>query len=169
MADGPVAIPGMIAEFLEARSTVGVACTRDRELRPRVHFLSGWAVAEGGRELECLVGRGFAEGLPEALRECPLLSVTIEQIGPHETYQFKGAVVGSRPPGPDDRALWERTRARFSEAVRRVDPRLGLTDGHLRDYIPPPELALRLSVREIFLQTPGPGAGRRLAPPPEDR
>jgi hypothetical protein len=35
----------------------------------------------------------------------------------------------------------------------------------LRRYIPPPELVVRLRIREIFLQTPGPGAGRRLVPP----
>ena len=164
-AEAPIAIPDVIARFLEDRSTVGVASTRDRDLRPRIHYLSGWSVAEGGRELLCLVGRGFTDGLAETLRESPLLAVTIEHIGPHETYQFKGVVVGSRGAEPADREVWERIRRRFSEAVRRVDPHLGLEDPQLRDYIPPPETALRLSLREIFLQTPGPGAGRRLVPP----
>lgn len=167
MPDDAIAIPGMIADFLERRGTVGVAGTRDRDLRPRVHYLSGWTVAEGGRELLCLVGRGFTAGLLDTLRESPAIAVAIEEIGPHETYQFKGAVVGSRPAEPADRAVWERIRARFSEAVQRVDPHFGLTDRQLRDYIPPPELALRLSLREIYVQTPGPGAGRRLVPPPE--
>ncbi len=165
VSEVPVVIPGVIVRFLEERSTVGVASTRDDALRPRVLFLSGWAVAEGGRELVCLVGRGFTEGLAERLRACPLLAVTIEQIGPHETYQFKGAVAGSRPVGPADRETWERIRRRFAEAVQRVDPHFGLSDEQLRAYIPPPEAALRLSVGEIYLQTPGPGAGRRLVPP----
>jgi len=167
MADAAIAIPGMIADFLERRSTVGVAATRDRERRPRAHHLSGWRVADEGRELLCLVGRGFTAGLLEGLREFPAMAVTVEEIGPHETYQFKGVVVGSRPAEPSDREIWERLRARFSAAVQRVDPHFGLTDRQLRDFIPPPELALRLALREIFLQTPGPGAGRRLVPPPE--
>jgi hypothetical protein len=165
MSEEPAAIPGVIAEFLERRSTVGVACTRDRELRPRVHYLSAWKVVDGARELDCVVGRGFTDGLLETLRDAPLLAVTIEQIGSHETYQFKGTLAGSRPAGDAERELWERVRSRFSETVRHVDPHLGLTDRQLRDYIPPPELVLRLAVREIFLQTPGPGAGRRLVPP----
>jgi len=35
----------------------------------------------------------------------------------------------------------------------------------LRDYMLEPALAVEIQVEEIFLQTPGPGAGTRLVPP----
>ena len=35
----------------------------------------------------------------------------------------------------------------------------------IRDYMAEPALAVEIRVEEIFLQTPGPGAGTRLAPP----
>jgi hypothetical protein len=37
----------------------------------------------------------------------------------------------------------------------------------LRAFIPRPALAVEFEVREVFVQTPGPGAGARLVPPPE--
>jgi hypothetical protein len=37
----------------------------------------------------------------------------------------------------------------------------------LNAYIQPPGLAVEFEVHEVFVQTPGPGAGARLAPPPE--
>jgi hypothetical protein len=91
--------------------------------------------------------------------------VTVEHIGPHETYQFKGSYAGSRPLTREDQATWERLRTRFAVTVRGIDPNTGLTDSWLADYIPPPEIVVRMRVREIFLQTPGPGAGKRLLPP----
>lgn len=165
MSQAPVTIPSVLVQFLELRGSVGMAATRDRALRPLVHGLSGWAVADQGRELVCLVSRGFTEGLLASLEENGQFAVAVEHIGPHETYQFKGSYAGSRPVTPEDHALWERTRARFSSSIKAIDPNLGLTEAWLRDYIPPPEIAVRMRVREIFVQTPGPGAGKRLVPP----
>ncbi len=166
-ADEPapaVAIPGILAEFLENRSTVGCASSRDASLRPRIHWLSGWLVADHGRELVCLVSKGSLDGLLENLKDNGRFTATIEQIGPHETYQFKGKFLGSRPVEPRDRETWERIRERFAAAVKRVDPNLAATHQQKKDYIPQPEIAIRMRVTEVFLQTPGPGAGRRLIP-----
>jgi hypothetical protein len=159
------AIPGMIREFLVERSSVGMACSRGGDLRPRLRWLSGWNPSDDGRGLVCLVSRGFTAGLEDDLRDNGEFAATIEQIGPHETYQFKGRAVAIEPAGPRDVDLWEKLRTRFAETVRHIDPRPELNPELLRRYIPPPELVVRLRIREIFLQTPGPGAGRRLVPP----
>jgi hypothetical protein len=165
MSQPVVTVPSDLVQFLEERGSVGVAATRDRSLRPRAHGLSGWFVTDEARELVCLVSRGFTEGLLPSLEENGQFAAAFEHIGPHETYQFKGSYAGSRPPTPEDHALWERLRARFAASLKGIDPNMGLTDAWLRDYIPPPEIVVRMRVREIFLQTPGPGAGRRLVPP----
>lgn len=165
MSQPAVAIPSTLVQFLEQRGSVGVAATRDRALKPRVHGLSGWSVADQGRELVCLVSRGFTDGLMASLEENGQFAVTVEHIGPHETYQFKGSYAGSRPLTPEDRATWERFRTRFALAVQGIDRKSGLSSAWLADYIPPPEVAVRMRVGEIFLQTPGPGAGKRLVPP----
>ena len=41
----------------------------------------------------------------------------------------------------------------------------GLSEDHCRAFISPPSVIVRFTVREIFLQTPGPGAGHRVFPP----
>lgn len=164
LAEAPV-IPGVLLGFLEERGSVGMACSRTADRKPRIRWLSGWRAAADGRELVCLVSRGFTDGLAEEIRDNGEFAATIEHIGPHETYQFKGTVLGIEKAGPEDQALCERLRVRFADTVRKVDCRPEFTGDRLKRYIPPPEVAVRLRVREIFLQTPGPGAGRRLVPP----
>jgi hypothetical protein len=96
--------------------------------------------------------------------EYPRLALTIEHIGPHETYQFKGAFAGSRPVGPAERAASERCRERFVRDVLAIDTRWNFTPAGLARYHGGPALAVLLQVEEIYLQTPGPGAGRRIVP-----
>lgn len=155
-------IPGVMVHFLE-RATVAVASTRTADLLPRLHFLSGWKPEEDGDIVLCLVAEGYTDGLMESLVENGEFSMTAEVIGPHETYQFKGSYAGSRPLTEQDAALHRDCQQRFVEAVQRHHPGQ-LTDAQVRAHIPPPAVAVRLRVRSIYEQTPGPGAGGKLYP-----
>ena len=155
-------IPGMLIDFLD-RASVGICSTRGRDLAPRIHWLAGWRVEEGGEIVECLVARGFTEGLEENLGDNRRLTLTAEVIGPHETYQFKGTSEGIRPANAGDGPANDACRRRFFDAIRRYYP------GQFRDEdilarVAPPALAVRLKVSEVFIQTPGPAAGKRLFP-----
>ena len=161
---GGIAVPGMISTFLAERASVGFAATRDRALRPSLHWISSWILSADRRTLRLGISQGFTGGLAEALAAHGELAATFEHIGPHETYQFKGTAEGVLTVEGADRDAWERQRARFAEAVLRFDRGIPATADHLRAYIAPPAAAVLLSVREVFLQTPGPGAGSRLAP-----
>ncbi len=156
-------IPGILVEFLERRGSVACASTRDRNLVPHIHWISGWELSPDRREISCLVARGFAADLLESVEENRQLALTVEWIGPHETYQFKGDYAGWRAVEPGDRAVFERCRDAFARTASKFHGRPS-EEELLRAYIPEPELVVRLRVREIFQQTPGPGAGRRLAP-----
>ena len=158
-------IPGVMVDFL-ARASVAVASTRDDTLVPRIHFLSGWSVDDDRRRVVCLVPSSFTPGLEEALARGGDLALTAEVIGPHESYQFKGRLVDSRPPIDSDRLVWESCRERFVDAVMRHMPGR-FSDDSLRVRLREPALAVRFEVHEIFVQTPGPAAGRRLFPPEE--
>jgi hypothetical protein len=145
------------------RASVAVAATRDAELVPHTHFVCGWSVDEDQESLVCLIPEGFTEDLVESLEDNGQLALTAEVIGPHETYQFKGSYVDSRPARASDRALAEACSERFVRAVRQAyGDRFSEADlrGRFRD----PALAVRFRVREIFVQTPGPSAGQRLFP-----
>ena len=156
-------IPGVMVSFL-GRASVAVASTRDERLVPRIHFLSGWSVDDDLEFVTCLVPGSFTDGLEQCLRDGGEFAMTAEVIGPHETYQFKGRLVDARAIGPTDRPVYESCRRRFVEAVMRHLPGR-FTEEALLARVREPALAARFAVREIFVQTPGPAAGRRLFPP----
>jgi hypothetical protein len=49
--------------------------------------------------------------------------------------------------------------------VLAIEKRFDFTPATLGRYLATPALVVTLAVQEIFLQTPGPGAGRRMVPP----
>jgi hypothetical protein len=155
------AIPGVLLQFLE-RASVSLGCTRDEKLVPRIHWASGWQVDPDARSLWAFVPKAFAAGLREAADAKAPFALTVEHIGPHETYQFKGRLIEARAATEPDRALVARARERFAAAVVGLLPHFAADREKLRSYIWDPALAVRMSVREIYLQTPGPGAGSLL-------
>jgi len=155
-------VPRDIANFL-ARASVAVVSTRDDDLVPHLHFLSGWSVAEDLGSVVCLVPPSFDDGVTERLARHADLAMVAEVIGPHETYQLKGRYIDHRPAGEADRQVFEECRQRFVDAVQRhLRGRFG--EDALRARFREPALAVRFAVDEVFLQTPGPAAGRRVYP-----
>ena len=116
---------------------------------------------EDATEVTCFIPSEFRRNLFSSLEDNGQFTLTVEQIGPHETYQFKGDYIDSRPFEEADRSLYEDCRERFVIACL---PRFGITEDVLRRFISQPGLAVRFKVREIFVQTPGPSAGIRLVP-----
>lgn len=163
-APAGIVIPGVILRFLD-RASIGYAATRDPGLAPSLHWVCGWSLEPDPEALAFLVSEPFTASLLRNLAGCPRVALTVEHIGPHETYQFKGDFDGSRAPGPRERRAFEACRERFVRDVQQADARHGFARELLERYAGLPALAVRLRVREIFLQTPGPGAGRRLVPP----
>ena len=154
-------IPGVMIKFLE-RASVAVAGTRDESLVPHVHFLSGWSVDPDG-SVVCLFPDAFADGLVKRLEKTGTLALTAEVIGPHECYQFKGRFLDARKATAADGAIVDACRQRFVDGVRK---HLGerFTEPSLRARFQPPSTAVRIAVDEIYVQTPGPAAGKRLYP-----
>jgi hypothetical protein len=107
----------------------------------------------------------FTPGLVERLQDNGELSVTIDAFPSHETYQFKGRYRRHRRVERNDVEAVDRIRARFVKNVKTVYG--DVPDHMLRNYVSPPSLAVEFEVQEIYLQTPGPGAGTRLVPPIE--
>jgi hypothetical protein len=153
-------IPKEIRAFLEG-ATVAMGGTRNRNLIPHAHRISGWLVGGDGETLTCLIAEGFTGELIESLEDNGQFALTVCEVPSHETYQFKGVWVGSRPVAEADLAVYESYRERFAERVSQL---LGFPEERARAYVRRPSLALSFKVREIFLQTPGPEAGRRLVP-----
>ena len=159
-----ITIPGRILRFLE-HANLAFAGTRNDELVPYGHRVSGWLVDADGRTLTALVAASFTARLIESLEDNGEVALTVEEFPSHETYQFKGRCVRHRAVQEEDLEAVDRIRKRFSKSVGRV-----FTDAPeilLNRFIQAPVIAVEFEVHEIYLQTPGPGAGSRLVPPAE--
>lgn len=158
-------IPEHIVTFLD-RATVGIGGTRGRNLVPHVHRMSGWSVSDDRQTLTCLVPEQFCDDLLPALEDNGQFALTVSEVPSHETYQFKGEFIRARPIEPRDVEVCERHRERFTESIAGL---FGFPERALRAYVPPPSVAFDFALREIFVQTPGPDAGKRLVPPNPER
>ena len=160
-------IPSRIVRFLEHDANLAFAGTRDRNLVPHGHRVSGWQIGTDRRRLTAFVAETFIEGLIEALEDNGQLALTIEEFPSHETYQFKGKFLRHRPIGESDLIIVERIRERF---VKRLKPlNADIPVSILGDFILNPSLAVEFEVHDIFVQTPGPGAGGRVEMEAETR
>lgn len=155
-------IPGIILKFLQDRGMFAVSGTRDANRVPHVHYVSGWDVEPDQQTIRCSINRAYLDHLFSSLEDNGQFSLTVEQIGTHKTYQFKGNYAGSAEPNDADFAAHRRITERFAKAVSRL---LGHSEEDCRACISPPSVIVRFTVREVFLQTPGPGAGHRVFPP----
>lgn len=155
-------IPGKIIRFLD---TAGAAAagTRNASLVPRIHKVSGWIVEPDGETMVCLIANTYTGQLTDNLDDNGRFTVTVVHIVSHETYQFKGEYIDQRPVTPEDLSVFESVRRRCVEQVQSFDPSAG--EDIVAAHVVKPDTAVRFKVREIFLQTPGPGAGKRLYPP----
>jgi hypothetical protein len=156
-------IPGKIVRFLEQYANVAFAGTRDRDLVPSGHRVCGWRVCTDQRTMTALIPEEFTPRLVESLQENGELAVTVEEFPSHETYQFKGRYVRDRGVQDEDIEIVDRIRKRFVRSVRPIFA--DAPEDVLRAFVSKPALAVEFEVLEIYLQTPGPGAGTRLIPP----
>ena len=153
-------VPPKIVDFLRY-ANVAHAGTRDARLVPHGHSVCGWILAPDLRTLTVIVPEGAQKHLIESLQDNGQLAVTVEKYPENETYQFKGRYLSHRPAVQSDVELVQRIREGFIEAVLPVAGELA--ESALRSFIQRPVLAVDMDLREIYEQTPGPGAGARIS------
>lgn len=161
-------IPAKIIRFLEERANIGFAGTRDASLAPLGHRLSAWQVDGAGRAISAFMRPFWEDRLVESLRDNGSIALTIGEIASHETYQIKGRCLSHRPIHLVEVQMVDQVRERLAKALfahyqdERVVP-------FAKASIPTPTLVVAIEVHEVFVQTPGPSAGERIAPPPDAR
>ena len=160
-----VVIPEKIVQFLEQQANAAFAGTRNRDLVPFGHRVSGWSIGDEGRTLIVFMPEPLTDGVIESLQENGELALTVEAFPAHETYQFKGRYVSHRPAHREDIAIVDRVRERFIKSLRPIFP--GVPEGILGAFTSTPACAVKFEVCAIYVQTPGPGAGARIVPPAE--
>ncbi len=153
-------IPDRVVELLQGPAFMQVG-TRDAQLRPAHAMVTG-AVAHDDREtVTFFVPEARSARTLSDLQDNGRVALAIA-LASHEAYQLKGTYVSSRPTGDEDIALQETYRAKMLAAVRQAYPE-EIARPLVLGFAYRPGVAITFRVGEVFLQTPGPGAGNRMA------
>jgi hypothetical protein len=154
-------IPDRVIEVLSGPSYVQIG-TRDEKLRPAHTLAVGAMVHEDRRTVTVLVPTARAARILPHLEANGRVALGIA-LASHESYQLKGSFLATRPTDANDLARQEAYRmAWLADALKIGFPETiarPLTLG----FAYTPSIAITFRAEEIFLQTPGPGAGNRLA------
>jgi hypothetical protein len=154
-------IPDRVVEVLHGATWIQIG-SRDESLRP-AHTVAVGAVvhddrqtvtvfvptARSGRVLRDLTGNGrIAVGLA---------------LASHESYQLKGTYISSRPTDDTDRARQEARRAALLESALEAGYPETIARPLALGLAITPGVAITFRAEQVFLQTPGPGAGTLLS------
>jgi hypothetical protein len=152
-----------LRHVIESGVTVLVA-TRDADLVPEM--VRGWGlrVLPDPQQLEVCIAECTGRQTLDNLADNGQVAITVTIPSTYRSIQFKGRAVEMSAPLPEDYEHLDRDRESFIAAVGQV--------GLLRPLaarvfaaemeISPAMVKIRLGIREIFEQTPGPRAGSRL-------
>lgn len=146
-----------IAEFVASGVDVVVA-TRDENLMPESMMAIG---AKPHPDL-----RNFTVYLPEALADATVrnllrnggVAITLVRPRDHKALQIKGKFVTLRRSTEADREIQALGRAGLIEQFASI----GIPRPVTRRLVWWPSLAIEMCVSQVYLQTPGPGAGEPL-------
>jgi hypothetical protein len=158
---GPLsALPPELAELLAGPAVMYIA-TRNAALEPLSALAFGLDVAADGREATVFLPAGTSPPTLANLRDNGQVAVTLVRPTTHRSLQIKGVWLGERRATDDDRARLTRYRDAMLEEMSVV----GVPRSIWQRVAWWPVLALRIEVHDVFVQTPGPGAGRRFDAP----
>lgn len=153
-------IPDRVVEVLHGPAVMLVG-TRDAELRPAHTSAVGAVVEADRRTVTFFVAERCSARLLSDLRDNGRVAFSFGWVS-HEAYQLKGTYLSSRVTSEEDVARQERYRAKLLVAARQAYPE-ELARPFALGVAYHPGVAVTFRVEEVYLQTPGPGAGTRLA------
>lgn len=158
MTQDVVPLPSELIAFIESGLSTLVG-TRSADLMPesvRGLGAKGWADRRG---LSVYVPAENGRRTIENLRNNGRVAITFSRPLTHVTIQVKGEVVGIREGTAADRGAVEIYRRLFGAHLAECGLSLHVSQ-RMRIW---PLVVIDVAVHEVFGQTPGPGAGDRLA------
>jgi hypothetical protein len=156
---GPALIDDDLRTFLRGPVSA-ILATADALLVPDVTRIGGVMPLDGA-SMRILIGDGATEARANAAEPGAALSVLITDIVTYRSMQWKGTVVSWHERTPGDLTVLHDHIERFVEAA----PTVGIDPVAVRRTFPTEVVALVVAFDELFDQTPGPGAGRKVDGP----
>jgi hypothetical protein len=161
MAKGDSAAPPPLCDEvveLLGSGVVMVVATRDAGLAPELVPAMGSRVGRDRRTLTVFVPRALAGATLANIERNGHLAITATRPSDHKSMQIKGGAQGVRDAADADRAMLEMLRGAMVEQLATF----GMPRAITRRLTYWPSVAIDVEVNEVFVQTPGPGAGMPL-------
>ena len=148
-----------LADFLESGVSILVG-TRDAAMRPSCVRAVGARLDRTRAVLTIVVPESTSQRIVADVRDNGLVAVTFSRPIDHRSVQAKGTCTDLRAGGELERAIAERYRVAFFEQLEAV----GLPRRTSRRMAWWPAVGIDVAIEALFVQTPGPLAGRPLEP-----
>ena len=152
---GPLAsLSDDLFELLVGPSIMHLA-TRDAALQPMSVLAFGLRIDGDGREATVFLPVRLSEMPLRNLRDNGQMALSVVRPTTVRALQLKGVWLGERRTGEDDRLFL----ADYFEALTQELGMVGVPRSIWRRLLWWPAMALRMELRDVFVQTPGPSAG----------
>lgn len=150
-------LPADLVDFIESGVSILVG-TRDASLRPEATRAVGAQVASDRAHVSVFLAERWAARTIADLEQTGVIAVGFSRMFDNYSIQLKGDGAVVREAGDADRLVPERWRAAYVEQLYMGGiPRSLMSRIHVW-----PAKIVTFAVGDIFVQTPGPGAGARL-------
>ena len=136
--------------------------TRDERLRPVHTFVAGALVNQDRETITCFVLQSRAEKIRANLENNGQIALTLAHPS-HECYQLKGRYVSVRPAEAKDVAIQEIYRTKLLACMLQYGYPEQLAKPLMLGFQYKPAVGITFRIEEIFLQTPGPEAGKKIS------
>lgn len=146
-----------LVDFVQG-PTLHFVGSRNAKLRPNFTWAFGATVNAGEDAITFYVPDVEGAETLRNFEDNGMVALTMSEASTHETYQFKGKCLSIRPSEDKDTAIQDIHR---SKLIAHLGP-LGYGEAIWSGFTIYPSTAVTFKVEDVFVQTPGPGAGSKL-------
>jgi hypothetical protein len=150
-------VPANIVEAIEGGVSILVG-TCDAERRPEVARAVGASVSADRTEVTIYLHEAWGAKAIANLKASREIAVGFSRTYDHFAVQLKGTCTRFLSPSEGDRKVVDRYHATYGEQLYMI----GFPRSITGRFVFWPAVGVVFDVRDIFVQTPGPDAGKRL-------
>jgi len=154
-------IPDRVVEVIHGPAIM-YAGTRNERLHATQTYVIGAVVHADHETLTFFVPKSRSEKILSNLTDNGKIALAVG-LPTHEAYQLKGTYISFRPTDVKDWAVQEAYRSKVLSALLQVGYPEQLVKPHVLGLVYRPGIAITFRAEEIFLQTPGPEAGKKIS------
>ncbi len=150
-------IPQKYVDF-EQGHTLHFVGSRDAKLRPMFSWAFGATVNAQEDTITFYVPNVEGAETLSNFEDNGMVALTASDASTHETYQFKGKCLAIRPSEDKDTTIQDIHRSKLISHLGALE----YPEEFLTGFTIYPSTAVTFKVEDVFVQTPGPGAGNKV-------